>query len=214
MTTEEKARAYDEALERAKNYCKGHHTDVNPQAAMGYVFPNLKESEDERIRKQLLNWFKGCHWDSIDNETLKRDDIIAWLEKQDEKKHSDYPYIPGWRENRPDNKPKIKHSIFMLTTHGVAEGEWLGEEWCQYRWSCKVKDEDVLYWLHPSDLETLEKENVKQDFSSIEKQGEQEPVWSEDDEKMREKLLFLMEEENSIDSWGGCYEWLQSLNKN
>ncbi len=43
-----------------------------------------KESEDERIRKQLLNWFKDCHWDAIDKDKtpLKREDIIAWFEKQ------------------------------------------------------------------------------------------------------------------------------------
>lgn len=51
-------------------------------------------------------------------------------------------------------------------------------------------------------------------ISWLEKQGEQKPTWSEYDEKMRERLLFLMEEENSIDSWYVCYEWLKSLNKN
>lgn len=58
---------------------------ANICAYIGENCPELKESEDERIRKQLLNWFKGCHWDSIDDGTLKRDDIIAWLEKQGEK---------------------------------------------------------------------------------------------------------------------------------
>ena len=40
---------------------------------------------------------------------------------------------------------------------------------------------------------------------------EEKSAWSEEDEKMREKLLFLMEEENSIESWEGCYEWLKLL---
>ena len=43
--------------------------------------PELKESEDEKIRKEVLNWIKACHWDSIGDRWLKRDDIIAWLEK-------------------------------------------------------------------------------------------------------------------------------------
>lgn len=46
----------------------------------------------------------------------------------------------------------------MLTTHGVAEGEWDGNEWIQYRWSAKVKDSDVYYWLCLEDLTQLEKE--------------------------------------------------------
>ena len=231
MTIEEKAKAYDYAIKRAeKLYEQGTITEC-----LNYVFPELAESEDERIRKEIIDFLELPHpqfvgnreyekWIAwlekqdkqkyFDTDTIKKKahqiaweiskhydpnackqewcemaaiDMASWLEKQDDKdilikeliakqKGLDYPYVPGWRENRPDNKPKIKHSILMLTTHGVAEGEWLGEEWCQYRWSCKVKDKEVLYWLHLSDLETLEKENVKQDFSWLEKQGEQKPI--------------------------------------
>lgn len=70
----------------------------------------------------------------------------------------DYPYVPGWRQNKENNKPAINHSILMFTTHGIAEGEWNGNEWIQYRWSGKVKDSDVLYWIHLEDLTQLEKE--------------------------------------------------------
>ena len=54
----------------------------------GKIIVREKESEDERIRKQLLNWFKDCHWDAIDEDKtpLKREDIITWLEKQGEQK--------------------------------------------------------------------------------------------------------------------------------
>ena len=70
----------------------------------------------------------------------------------------DYPQMPGWRQNKENNKPAIKHSVLMFTTHGIAEGEWVGNEWVQYRWSCKVKDTEVLYWMHLEDLTQLEKE--------------------------------------------------------
>lgn len=70
----------------------------------------------------------------------------------------DYPYVPGWRQNKENNKPAINHSVLMLTTHGIAEGEWNGNEWVQYRWSYKVKDTEVLYWIHLEDLSQLEKE--------------------------------------------------------
>lgn len=71
---------------------------------------------------------------------------------------TDYPYVPGWRKNYDGNKPEIKHSVLMFTTHGVVEGEWLGDKWIQYRWSAPVKDSEVLYWIHLCDLERLEKE--------------------------------------------------------
>ena len=70
----------------------------------------------------------------------------------------DYPYVPGWRQNKENNKPAIKHSVLMFTTHGIVEGEWVGNEWVQYRWSCKVKDTEVLYWMHLEDLTQLKKE--------------------------------------------------------
>ena len=124
----------------------------------GKVIVRKVESEDERIRKSIIAIISNY----VDNSNTFKPKMIAWLEKQGEQKRLDFPYVTGWRENRLDNKPQIKHSVLMLTTHGVAEGEWLGEEWCQYRWSCKVKDADVLYWLHLSDLEYLEKENFEQ----------------------------------------------------
>lgn len=55
--------------------------------------PELTESKDERIRKQLLNWFKSCHWDSIliDDERLKRYDILAWLKRQQDNNNKPKP---------------------------------------------------------------------------------------------------------------------------
>ena len=54
---------------------------VNKEDAEHY-FPELKESDDERIRKELLSWLK-----SKDGQTLaidKYNAAIAWLEKQSE----------------------------------------------------------------------------------------------------------------------------------
>ena len=51
MTAEEKAKAYNEAIERARKiYEQGTITE-----SLAWVFPELKESEDERIRKVIIN---------------------------------------------------------------------------------------------------------------------------------------------------------------
>lgn len=47
---EEKARAYDEALERAK-YALNTDMDNSGHWAVNYIFPELKESEDDKIKK-------------------------------------------------------------------------------------------------------------------------------------------------------------------
>ena len=45
------------------------------------IFPELKESNDEKVIKALIRFHKS----TIDIDGIKGDDIIAWLEKQGEK---------------------------------------------------------------------------------------------------------------------------------
>lgn len=54
------------------------------------VFPELKESEDEKIRKALIRFHKS----TIDVDGIKGADIIAWLEKQKEFGTFDVPKTP------------------------------------------------------------------------------------------------------------------------
>ena len=74
LSIEEKARRYDEAIERAKAY-QGLRSEIE------IIFPELKESEDEGIRKGIIRCVKG---NMPDNDFRKK--YIAWLEKQGEKK--------------------------------------------------------------------------------------------------------------------------------
>ena len=75
MTDKEKAKAYDEAIERVKKlYSNGIAEEI---------FPKLKESEDEKIREDLIQWvdeFPDIIW-----RGHYKKDIIAWLEKQRDK---------------------------------------------------------------------------------------------------------------------------------
>lgn len=86
---------YEQALERAKNYHKGHTLDVNPQAAMEYIFPELKESEDEKMRKDLINTFNTYYKNQPEGEWdgKKVKDILAWLEKQGENQSVEGTFI-------------------------------------------------------------------------------------------------------------------------
>ena len=79
MTQEEKARAYDKVSKEVKDFFEGKqkmYSDVTQ--TLEYLFPELKENEDERIRKRLIVLAKGslAHTDGEINE------MIAWLEKQ------------------------------------------------------------------------------------------------------------------------------------
>lgn len=81
LTIEQKARAYDKSLERAKKLQK----TCDRQAVVGwceYIFPVLKESEDERIRKWIKKELENKYVeDGIVNNVLA-DKAFAWLEKQ------------------------------------------------------------------------------------------------------------------------------------
>ena len=64
-----------------------------------------------------------------------------------------------WNKNSDTNKPPINHSVLLITKNGVVEGEWNGENWIQYRWSCTMQDSDVLYWTELSNLLRINETN-------------------------------------------------------
>lgn len=71
--------------------------------------------------------------------------------KNEEKSYRNH--FIDWQRNTDTNKPTKNHSILIQTTHGIAEGEWNGEKWIQYRWNSLLKDEDVLAWIELSNIE-------------------------------------------------------------
>ena len=132
LSIEEKAKRYDEAIERATEYETRNDCLVRPHV----IFPELQESEHEKIRKELLNWFKSCHWDSIpiDNGKLKRDDVIAWFEKQKEQE----PTIqPVWSE---EDEKLYKLSVENLTELMHRFGEKYGKAGDCINWLNSIKD--------------------------------------------------------------------------
>ena len=77
LTTEQKAQRYDEALKVAKGlYAKGAPDSLHLER----MFPVLKESEDEKMRKKCIHFLelqKQHH-----AATFEIEECIAWLEKQ------------------------------------------------------------------------------------------------------------------------------------
>jgi len=83
LSIEEKAKAYDEAIKKAESLYKAAEPMSGCNVLLETVFPELKESEDEEIRKELLTYFQNWagNADSYFGAT-KTKDIVAWLEKQ------------------------------------------------------------------------------------------------------------------------------------
>lgn len=155
MTTEEKAKAYDEAWGRAKE-----RYNNMPLYDLEYVFPELKESEDEKIRKVLLaiiNEAKGNGCNAY--YAVPMDDILALLEKQGEQPFAirwyDVSLIPQEMEEllvEWDSEDATWHEIAFY--HADTKTFWNGT----------IQVENVTRWCYIIDL--LEK---------------QKPNWSEQD---------------------------------
>lgn len=79
---------YKEALERMKSWARGEHPEcfTEAQKTAEFIFPELKENEDERIRKWLEEHIEAMPDNSIEFKDIKRIDVLHWLENQSEQK--------------------------------------------------------------------------------------------------------------------------------
>jgi len=113
ITTEQKAKAYDKALKQIKECTPDENGFVT--ICSDEIFPELAESEDDKIRKDLMEWFEEFP-DKIWRGHYKKD-IIAWLEKQDKQEQL---YI-RFGEIPTDEKSKIyRGEIEVGTENGVS----------------------------------------------------------------------------------------------
>jgi len=84
LSIEEKAKRYDETLKKAQKWYD-INTNEGYRSIFEGIFPELKENEDEKIRKAIINYFK---YGVLTPEHPERELIeswIAWLEKQGNK---------------------------------------------------------------------------------------------------------------------------------
>ena len=83
---EDYEKKYKEALGRAnaKIETYNHLGNASVVKSICEIFPELKESEDEKIRNTLIDLFKNrlTYYGTEKLKDLKVDDILAWLEKQ------------------------------------------------------------------------------------------------------------------------------------
>ena len=206
LSKEEKAKAYDEAVERAKKVFNCEANDREPGTSIcEYIFPELAaESEDEKTERILhsISSKMSLHLrDIFTEEEFQCFDTWSnvWLEKQGGQKPQ--------RMISAEAKESLLHdkyeglSDFERTLADICIG-WIGEEpgWKQY-----IKDNsDVLLRI------ATEKFNSVQDAPS-----EQKPAWSEEDEKILNAAILHIKNE-TYNYYGGyssecIMQWLKSI---
>ena len=130
LSIEEKAKRYDDAIERAKEI--NNEQRAQPFNVMTKVFPELKESEDERIRKELIKETKGCEVRLF--EAVTNDEFVSWLEKQGEKESA-------WSEEDEEILRTIISDGIRGAKFYMLQINWLKSLKERYTW--KPSDEQI-----------------------------------------------------------------------
>jgi len=230
MTQEEKARAYDEALEKAEMYYDNAKVAGDYSAVARYenIFPELIESEDERIRKGLCEFIHDTLNDEMDNYNITKQDALAWLEKQKEQKpDDDIRRVPFASLNPP---PKIPEQTPAECLKVERDGWYvcIKDYYCGGKKRSSVGDlvqakggmhimgeKDISEWFRRAYYEEVRDAfGPNTDTNIPEKSAE----WSEEDEEMLKDIIRDIEWERrntTIDKDIRAYDmelsWLKSL---
>ena len=125
-TIEEKAKAYDEALERAKNFIE--NGDERERTVAESIFDGIiGESEDEKIRKAIVEFFE-LQDENTTYSFVPKKDILAWLEKQAEtftKKDVDDAYLKGVCDAKQELEKQSEQKTTDKTGPKFHEGDWV-----------------------------------------------------------------------------------------
>ena len=124
MTQEEKAKAYDEAIKKLRSLHDDYDTIstlIEVKEELEEIFPELKETEDEKIRKELLEHCKNQAKPYIDtgNKCPQIQSWIAWLEKQGEQKPVE------WNEEDDYMLESIISDFYGGHKSSIGQDKWL-----------------------------------------------------------------------------------------
>ena len=218
FTIEEKARRYDEAITKGKQIQNSPYTAHwdTMKEVVEHLFPELKESEDERIRKALID-FVEQYGDNYYGQIAKAS-AIAWLEKKGNNntipteemnksigRRIAISLINYLDDNRYEGAMDMSSAECEDLENSILDSDWgkvyrymqkklekQGEHKCNCKYvGCHVND--AKRWCHKKQSEILY-EKCNTECPEYLKQGEQKHddncllSWSEIDEKMFQSL--------------------------
>lgn len=110
------------------------------RTALETLIPELKESEDEKVRKEIIEYLKQNVPHHHDDEVLKSREWIAWLEKQGERKPIEQK--PAWSEEDEYQINTILHRLDLKREKYKNKGNQVEEKRykTQYDWLRILKE--------------------------------------------------------------------------
>ena len=190
MTQEEKARAYDEAIQRAKEYLTPDTPEcVDTLGVITNIFPELAESEDKKVRREIISALKFANYDGV------YDKHIAWLEKQ---KDAEDAYELGYTEGM-----RVKNEEWLeKQNHAWSEEDDIMVHDIDYALRCQItypisKLQSMSIWINNL------KDKVK---------PQQSQKWSKNDEYYNGIILYCLDgvKVGEIDK-ENAINWFKSL---
>ena len=180
---------YKEALEKAENALR---TDLHESGvwAIKRIFPELAESEDERMIKAITHILYENYSDAAVIEGVEIAEIVTWLEKQKEK--SEKPIIP---EKENEVMEAIEGTIRV---YGKTQGEWIAGY-----------DMDTLVVHLRKAFAALEKQ--KESLHITETCKENADSFTDEDERIRKSLVEYFSKFNPADMWDDNFSFSQIL---
>lgn len=216
LTIEQKAKAYDEAIEVARKYWNSPRTcidiDVLPE-----LFPEIKEIDDEEIRKGLIAIITD--FDSLylqENYSLSREEAIAWLEEQGEHANFRNKIQIGDKVTRNEDGVLVNLSqLKRVAKKDEKQGEQKPAEWSE--------DDENLLKLSLENLTELKDrfgeeygkvgdcivflESIKDRVQPLSKQE-----WGEEDKAMMNLIIARLHSHPNVDleEYSKEYDWLKN----
>lgn len=89
LSIKEKAKAYDKVVGKLKGFMMQGVDPLITRADVQDFFPEIAESEDEKIRRELITYFRN-HSVSVGWSGLNVKKAIEWLEKQGEQNPAEW----------------------------------------------------------------------------------------------------------------------------
>ena len=205
---------YKEALERAKRWADGtlQPESTTPQGVCEAIFPELTESEDERIIKTIHEYIKNRNW-MLNGPT--KEEVLAWLERQ--KEEEGYEIIPV--ESTLEYKLGFNAGKESVKQKEQKPAEWSEEDekmierlitrlnWITYNTRTDGTSPNITFFeeidwlksLRPSlsdeEIKKIRSEEYTKGFNDC-LLGKQKG-WSEEDEKMRWNLISAFTDKNN-----------------
>ena len=187
LSIEQKARNYDEALERARKEYKDHEAFNSFRNMLVRIFPELRESEDEKILKELISIVKAYRENCITEGNHRFDNCLAWLEKQGNTENC----LTELKDDKSEEIRKLLIRLFIsnnpnekfdnISTHEIVT--WLEDQGKQKQ---KQYDIDILekHITKDSISELAHTVMVRNGWEIVDAKEQKLTGWSEWDDKM------------------------------